>query len=261
MTACVIQLDPKVSPINGYFVFDDERLLLVEPDRLMLGRGRVRENRPLLDVRATKLADNFTLELDSVALEYATESQRISLALANMHMRDNAEGDRSVPDSALHEDLPAVTSPSYDVVWPPPQATWKIRLVFTNGFIALKYVTDLVAFDENDFPDFVAIINKRLSPLGMKLASAVSPEDGQKHWALVNVFSDLASRMATKYTIQDLAFFKRVVTLIAGAEAANFSARDIEAMNESAHIKPHLSKRNAEKLLERFATDHWLVQR
>ncbi|KAI8852966.1 hypothetical protein BC829DRAFT_414104 [Chytridium lagenaria] len=136
MTPCVIQLDVKMAPVNGYFVFDDERIILVEPDRLMLGKGRVRESRSILEVRASKLTDNFTMELESAPLVFASDSSRRSLSLAPPFIADQE------PSLPLLGSVLPVQSASYEVVT--LGEFWKIRLVFTGGMKARDQVMEHV---------------------------------------------------------------------------------------------------------------------
>ncbi|KAJ3196704.1 Protein CL16A [Irineochytrium annulatum] len=90
ITPCMAQLDVKTAPINGYFIFDPDCFILVEADRVVLGKGRIRDCRSICDVevryafdfwplkirKAFKRGDTFTVDVESLPLEFASDSER-----------------------------------------------------------------------------------------------------------------------------------------------------------------------------------------
>ncbi|KAJ3209307.1 Non-structural maintenance of chromosomes element 1 [Dinochytrium kinnereticum] len=148
----------------------------------------------------------------------------------------------------------------------------KVHRLFLHCWLSIKFGTDEqalslfkfccnkhdVEYNKKDFPDFAAVINEVLFSLDMKFFSAISPENGSKYWALVNVHSDDSSQLATALSIQELAFFKRVIALIVNAESKQFQIRNIEALNESSKVKPPVTKKNAEAVVEGLIRNQWL---
>ncbi|KAJ3326616.1 Protein CL16A [Blyttiomyces sp. JEL0837] len=128
ITPCLLY-ESNAKPANSYFIFDQERVLFIEVDKTRLGKGLILHDRPLVDVKVTKVEnDTLTIIFESQPLEFATqESTRRNLLLASSSR---------IPQTASNSQL---YSNSYDgVVWAGP--AWRIKVIFTGGVTARDHV-------------------------------------------------------------------------------------------------------------------------
>ncbi|CAO3665681.1 unnamed protein product [Umbelopsis ramanniana] len=79
--------------------------------------------------------------------------------------------------------------------------------------------------------------------------------------ALVNTRGDEIAQLATTYTANEIAFFKRALELIVTADDEAFSLSSMAAIREGPRLKPALSQRETEELLNKLVADKWLMRR
>lgn len=76
----------------------------------------------------------------------------------------------------------------------------------------------LLSFDAGShqqlFDDFLLKINKELSSVQFELRGCRSQYDGQVYYGVVNNVSDEQSKLGTKYSFPQIAFYKAIVSII-----------------------------------------------
>ncbi|KAH7977004.1 hypothetical protein HPB52_022814 [Rhipicephalus sanguineus] len=103
-----------------------------------------------------------------------------------------------------------------------------IQIVLSRKILPLTEFEELVRYCQTkcDVPcipagnlqalaKFVSDVNNRLSPFHMRIKSGVSEEDGSHFYALVNIRDDALSKCATKFSGNEMKFFKKLVLKIA----------------------------------------------
>lgn len=71
---------------------------------------------------------------------------------------------------------------------------------------------------------FVSEVNSKLSPFHMRIKSGVSEEDGSHFYALVNIRDDVLSKCATKFSGNEIKFFKKLVIKIAESNSGRVTS-------------------------------------
>ncbi|KAH6923237.1 hypothetical protein HPB50_025450 [Hyalomma asiaticum] len=71
---------------------------------------------------------------------------------------------------------------------------------------------------------FVSEVNSKLSPFHMRIKSGVSEEDGSHFYALVNIRDDALSKCATKFSGNEIKFFKKLVIKIAESNSGRVTS-------------------------------------
>ncbi|GAB5588427.1 hypothetical protein Unana1_03327 [Umbelopsis nana] len=122
-------------------------------------------------------------------------------------------------------------------------------------------VCDITDVECGDFSDFVAVINKEISDVDLALRRSVDEYNSSAIIALVNTKGDEIAQLATTYTANEIAFFKRVLELIITADDEAFALSSMVAIREGPRLKPPISQRDSEELLIRLAADKWLMKR
>lgn len=115
--------------------------------------------------------------------------------------------------------------------------------------------------DKNDFSDFIAVINKEINDVDFALRRSVDQYNSVAIIALVNTKSDEAAKLATTYTPNELAYFKRILELIITADNEAYSISSIAAIREGPRLKSPISQRESEWLLAKLVKDQWLKRR
>ncbi|XP_028999922.1 non-structural maintenance of chromosomes element 1 homolog isoform X2 [Betta splendens] len=105
--------------------------------------------------------------------------------------------------------------------------------------------------------DFIETINSKLQPLFMQIRKGMSEDNGQEHYALVNMAQTDVTRMSSDYADNELELFKKTLELIVGSENGTVSSTDILNSTDSMTTKK-LKKSETEHLLSRLVHDKWL---
>lgn len=66
---------------------------------------------------------------------------------------------------------------------------------------------------QQQFNDYLLKINKELSYVHFELRGCRNQYDGKVYYGVVNNVSDEQSKLGTKYTVPQLAFYKAIVSL------------------------------------------------
>ncbi|XP_015873366.1 uncharacterized protein LOC107410447 [Ziziphus jujuba] len=81
------------------------------------------------------------------------------------------------------------------------------------------------------FDDFLLKINKELSYVQFELRGCRSQYDGQVYYGVVNNVSDEQSKLGTKYSVSQIAFYKAIIEAIVQDATAQGSISSIDALN------------------------------
>lgn len=130
---------------------------------------------------------------------------------------------------------------------------------------------------QQQFNDYLLKINKELSYVHLELRGCRNQYDGKVYYGVVNNVSDEQSKLGTKYTVPQLAFYKGIIEAIVQDVTAQGSISDIDALNirlenqvltgtsHSQGIPPNVpaafknfSISQKEKTLDELVQDQWL---
>ncbi|KAL2322266.1 hypothetical protein Fmac_026645 [Flemingia macrophylla] len=87
--------------------------------------------------------------------------------------------------------------------------------------------------DRQLFDGFILKINKALSCANFELRACIDQYDGQVYYGVVNTVSDEHSKLGTKYTVPQIAFYKAIIEAIVQDASANGVVSSIRALNLS----------------------------
>lgn len=104
---------------------------------------------------------------------------------------------------------------------------------------------------------FVMLINNNIRPFEMEIKKGVSEVDGASFYGLVNTTETSITLLASRYSKDELEFFKKLVELIVNSDTGSLGS--IDAVNIADSIN-RMSKKDAEDLLDKFENDKWIGQ-
>ncbi|XP_059665124.1 uncharacterized protein LOC132311293 isoform X2 [Cornus florida] len=120
------------------------------------------------------------------------------------------------------------------------------------------------------FNDFLLKINKELMYVQFELRACRNQYDGNVYYGVVNNIADEESKLGTKYTVPQIAFYKGIIEAIvqdatARGSISNLDALNIRLENQSqagpSQVPPafrNFSLSQKEKTLEELVRDQWL---
>ncbi|KAE8733785.1 Non-structural maintenance of chromosomes element 1 [Hibiscus syriacus] len=118
------------------------------------------------------------------------------------------------------------------------------------------------------FNDYLLKINRELSYVQLDLRACRDPYDGRVYYGLVNNVSDDQSKLGTKYSVPQIAFFKAIVEAIAQDVThdgciCNIDVLNIKLENQDGSLGIPAAFRNftmsqKEKTLDQLVKDKWL---
>ncbi|KAK1411995.1 hypothetical protein QVD17_32902 [Tagetes erecta] len=118
------------------------------------------------------------------------------------------------------------------------------------------------------FNDYLRKINMELSYVQFELRACRNQYDGSVYYGVINTVADEQSKLGTKYTIPQIAFYKGVIEAIVHDTTAQGTISNIEALNirlenqsSSSEIPPALrnfTMSQKEKAIHEFIQDQWL---
>jgi cell fate (sporulation/competence/biofilm development) regulator YmcA (YheA/YmcA/DUF963 family) len=76
----------------------------------------------------------------------------------------------------------------------------------------------------------------------------------------INCVSDEIAQVGTNLSPTELQFFKKIVDKIMENDRHQYQISSIEALNCNSLIQPTISKQTAERALDKFLADHWLLE-
>jgi len=78
--------------------------------------------------------------------------------------------------------------------------------------IVFALLVFFVGTERQLFDSFILKINKALSCANFELRACIDQYDGQVYYGVVNTVSDEHSKLGTKYTVPQIAFYKAIVS-------------------------------------------------
>ncbi|XP_077241502.1 uncharacterized protein LOC143882011 isoform X2 [Tasmannia lanceolata] len=124
------------------------------------------------------------------------------------------------------------------------------------------------------FNEYLRKINKELAYVQFELRGCRNQYDGKVYYGVVNNVADEQSKLGTKYSVAQIAFYKAVIEAIVQDATAQGSISNIEALNirlesqtgdgsqeSQSHVPPafkNFSISQKEKTLHDLINDHWL---
>ncbi|XP_077247637.1 uncharacterized protein LOC143887438 [Tasmannia lanceolata] len=126
------------------------------------------------------------------------------------------------------------------------------------------------------FNDYIRIINKELAYVQFELRGCRNQYDGKIYYGVVNNVADEQSKLGTKYSVPQIAFYKAVIEAIVQDATSRGSISNIEALNirlesqvqtwersqgSQSHVPPsfkNFSISQKEKTLHDLVRDRWL---
>ncbi|EGF79527.1 hypothetical protein BATDEDRAFT_89598 [Batrachochytrium dendrobatidis JAM81] len=110
---------------------------------------------------------------------------------------------------------------------------------------------------------FVNQINAELgNKVGLEVKRGIDPNTGKDTLVLINIHTDELAQLAAAYTPSEVSFFKKMIELLI-VEKSNglYELSSLKALRAASHVKPALTKENAEMLISRLVQDNWLLDR
>lgn len=80
--------------------------------------------------------------------------------------------------------------------------------------ILIVLVCSCIGTDRRLFDAFILAINKALTCANFELRACIDQYDGHVYYGVVNTVSDEQSKLGTKYTVPQIAFYKAIVSVI-----------------------------------------------
>ncbi|XP_066545115.1 non-structural maintenance of chromosomes element 1 homolog isoform X1 [Amia ocellicauda] len=117
-----------------------------------------------------------------------------------------------------------------------------------------------VHYAHDRLDEFLGVINAHLQPMFMHIRKGVSEEDGQQHYALVNIAETDITRMASDYSDNELELFRKAMDLIVDSENGTASSTDLLNLADSLQTKK-MKKKETEQVLQRLVLDKWLCEK
>jgi hypothetical protein len=71
-----------------------------------------------------------------------------------------------------------------------------------------------IGTDRRIFDAFILAINKALTCANFELRGCIDQYDGQVYYGVVNTVSDEQSKLGTKYSVPQIAFYKAIVSVL-----------------------------------------------
>ncbi|XP_071690301.1 uncharacterized protein [Rutidosis leptorrhynchoides] len=118
------------------------------------------------------------------------------------------------------------------------------------------------------FNDFLRKINMELSYVQFELRACRNQYDGCVYYGVINTVADDQSKLGTKYSVPQIAFYKGIIEAIVQDATAQGTISNIEALNirlenqsTLSQVPPALrnfSMSQKEKAIQEFVQDQWL---
>ncbi|KAI7729201.1 hypothetical protein M8C21_025875, partial [Ambrosia artemisiifolia] len=118
------------------------------------------------------------------------------------------------------------------------------------------------------FNEYLGKINRELSYVQFELRACRNQYDGFVYYGVINTVADEQSKLGTKYTVPQIAFYKGIIEAIVQNTTAQGTISNIEALNirlenqgGSSEIPPALknfSMSQKERAIHEFIQDQWL---
>ncbi|KAL1922822.1 uncharacterized protein VTP21DRAFT_9198 [Calcarisporiella thermophila] len=113
----------------------------------------------------------------------------------------------------------------------------------------------------NSISSWISDINQGLDSLGLELRRGHSEaRGGRVVYALVNRKGDEIAQLATEFTPNEMAYFKKILEIIICNEDEEFSVGSMVAVREGTNQKVPISRNDTEELLQRFVDHGWLIK-
>ncbi|KAI8374425.1 Nse1 non-SMC component of SMC5-6 complex-domain-containing protein [Radiomyces spectabilis] len=121
-----------------------------------------------------------------------------------------------------------------------------------------RRVCQLTEKDQIDFAEFIASINKEINEMDIAIRRSHNQRDGQPILALVNTKEDEIAQIATHYTANEISYFRQLIELIMMSDDEDYAVQSMTALQLGQKMKPLLTQKETEELLDRFVEDGWL---
>lgn len=145
-----------------------------------------------------------------------------------------------------------------------------LQIMLNRRVLSLSELKEIIAFchdrasyaaptDTDAVKKFVQDMNTEITPFHMRIKHGVSEEDGEHFYALVNLKDDDLSKLATKFTGNEMKYFKILVEKIVESDSGTISST--VAINVADDMEQtRFSAADAELLIERFVKDGCLTE-
>ncbi|KAG0171098.1 Non-structural maintenance of chromosomes element 1 [Apophysomyces sp. BC1034] len=125
-------------------------------------------------------------------------------------------------------------------------------VVFERSLTSLRLVPKV------DFAAFLTAINRQINEIDLALRRSHDEKDGHAIIGLVNTKDDEISQVATNYTASEITYVRQLIELIVMADDDDFAVKSMVAIRLGQKMKPPISQKDTEDLLDRLVRDEWL---
>ena len=115
-----------------------------------------------------------------------------------------------------------------------------------------------IPFEINKLAEFTLNINSNIKPFHMEIKKGLDEADGTNFYCLVNLKESDTTHMSSQYSKSELELFGKVMAeIVCSGGEGSMSSTDALNLVETLENKK-MSKRDAEILLKRLASERWL---
>ncbi|KAF7725862.1 hypothetical protein EC973_009194 [Apophysomyces ossiformis] len=111
---------------------------------------------------------------------------------------------------------------------------------------------------KKDFADFLGDINGQINDIDLALRRSHDEKDGHAVIGLVNTKDDEISQVATNYTPSEITYVRQLIEMIVMADDDDYAVKAMAAIRLGQKMKPPISQKDTEDLLDQLVRDNWL---
>ncbi|KAI7858399.1 Nse1 non-SMC component of SMC5-6 complex-domain-containing protein [Circinella umbellata] len=119
-------------------------------------------------------------------------------------------------------------------------------------------ICDLTQSERVEFDDFFNVINAEIGEIDLALRTTNDERDGSTLLGLVNAKEDEIAQIATKYTPNEITYFREMLETIITADDEKNAISSMVALRLGQKMKPQLSQKDTQALIDRFTEDGWI---
>ncbi|KAI8136884.1 Nse1 non-SMC component of SMC5-6 complex-domain-containing protein [Fennellomyces sp. T-0311] len=119
-------------------------------------------------------------------------------------------------------------------------------------------ICQLTNIEREDYVEFISTINHEISDIDMTLRRARDERDGSAIIALVNTKEDEVAQIATTYTPSEITYFRQMLELAVMADDEKYAVGSMVALRLGQQMKPPISQKDTQTLIDRLAEDGWI---
>ncbi|KAI9245233.1 Nse1 non-SMC component of SMC5-6 complex-domain-containing protein [Phascolomyces articulosus] len=132
--------------------------------------------------------------------------------------------------------------------------------ILTEGEAQNLYfkICDLINCEHVEFNEFISVINHEISEISLSLRITRDETNGSSFIGLVNTKEDELAQIATKYTPNEITYFRQMIETIVMADDDKYAIGSMVAIRLGQTMKPPLTQKETQTLIDRLNDDQWI---